>query len=312
MKSNEVLKRYKAGIRDFRGVNLRGQSFKGENLSGADFSKADIRGADFTRATLQNVNFRGTKAGLQRPWTITLLISSWVLAAGSGLSSGIVGLPVMLMGQVSFRNDSAGAIVSLIALVVFFVVTIRQGLPAGLRAFAVAVNGAFAIAVVGTLHFNILAEYDSGIMAGVFLLAVIGAVAIAIAVAVAVAIAVAVAVAVAVAGTMAGTVAVAIAVALAVCLTVPLTSATPILGASAFTEAITITLLCAYVGWRTIAGAKKDGWIGGIAIAFASTGGTSFRKADLTDADFTSATLKCTDFRRANFTRANLTHTRWY
>ena len=43
------------------------------------------------------------------------------------------------------------------------------------------------------------------------------------------------------------------------------------------------------------------------AIAFAATGGTSFRNADLTDADFTSATLKSTDFREATLTR-----TRWH
>jgi uncharacterized protein YjbI with pentapeptide repeats len=43
------------------------------------------------------------------------------------------------------------------------------------------------------------------------------------------------------------------------------------------------------------------------AFAFAATGGTSFRTADLTDADFTGATLKNTDF-----TKANLTRTRFY
>ncbi|NJN92354.1 MAG: pentapeptide repeat-containing protein [Leptolyngbyaceae cyanobacterium SL_5_14] len=44
-----------------------------------------------------------------------------------------------------------------------------------------------------------------------------------------------------------------------------------------------------------------------MAIAFATIGGTSFRNANLTDADFTLATLKSTDFRKANLTR-----TCWY
>lgn len=44
-----------------------------------------------------------------------------------------------------------------------------------------------------------------------------------------------------------------------------------------------------------------------VAIAFAATGGTSFRGADLTDADFTQAILKNTDF-----IKANLTRTRFY
>lgn len=43
MKADEVLRQYAAGERDFRRVNLRGQSFKGKDLSGADFSEADSR-----------------------------------------------------------------------------------------------------------------------------------------------------------------------------------------------------------------------------------------------------------------------------
>jgi uncharacterized protein YjbI with pentapeptide repeats len=46
------------------------------------------------------------------------------------------------------------------------------------------------------------------------------------------------------------------------------------------------------------------------AIAFAATGGTSFRDADLTEANFTSATLKNTDFRNATLTHTNLHQTK--
>jgi uncharacterized protein YjbI with pentapeptide repeats len=52
-----------------------------------------------------------------------------------------------------------------------------------------------------------------------------------------------------------------------------------------------------------LAGDEKYTLIRTITIAFAATGGTRFRDADLTDADFTSATLKSTDFRQANLTR---------
>ncbi|NEN96294.1 MAG: pentapeptide repeat-containing protein [Moorea sp. SIO3I7] len=50
-------------------------------------------------------------------------------------------------------------------------------------------------------------------------------------------------------------------------------------------------------------GDPRDAWIRTMAIAFAATGGTSFYKANLTDADFTGAILKSTDLREATITR---------
>ncbi|MEH1848913.1 MAG: pentapeptide repeat-containing protein [Nostoc sp.] len=203
---------------DYSGQNLRGRSFKGQNLTGANFSKADIRGANFTNAILKDADFTGGKAGLQRRWTIGLLIASWLLSVISGFFSILVGRLIASIFDIKSTQNVIIGIVSLIVILVFFIITIRKSLTAG----------AVAVAVAG-------------------------------------------------AGAGAGAVAAAVAAA--------------------------FTLFSAYIGWRSFAGDEKDAWIRSFALAFAATGGTSFRNADLTDADFTGATLKNTNFRKANLTR---------
>ena len=115
---------------DYSGQNLRGRSFKGQNLTGANFSKADIRGANFTNAILKGVDFTGAKAGLQRRWVIGLLIITLLLSALSGFFSVIIGT---FIASYIFTDKSnmIDAIVSLVIVTVFCIVTIRKGLIAG-------------------------------------------------------------------------------------------------------------------------------------------------------------------------------------
>ncbi len=77
--------------------------------------------------------------------------------------------------------------------------------------------------------------------------------------------------------------------------------------AGAVAGAVAFVFLLAYIGWRAIKGDERDAWIRSFAIIFAAIGGTSFRGADLTDANFTGAKLKSTDLRKAILIR-----TRWH
>jgi len=287
MKAHEVLKRYEAGRRDFSGENLRGQSFKGKDLSGANFSEADIRGANFTNTKLTGANFSGAKAGLQRRWLIGLVIGSWILSGLSGIFSAYLGFLIAMIFNKDIGNVLTGWI-TLIAIAIFFIVTIRKDLVAGLvaGAFGGAFGGAGAFGVTGAITVAV-----AGAFAVTGAVAVAGAFGFAGAFAFAGAVAGAFAFAGAVAGAFAGAFAVAGAFAFA----------------GAVAGAFAVVLLSAYISWRALKGDEQDAWIRTFAIAFAATGGTSFRHADLTDADFTSATLKSTDFRRANLTR-----TRWH
>ena len=273
---------------NFSGKNLRGRNFKDQNLTGAKFIGADIRGANFTNAILKEADFTRAKAGLQRRWTIFLVTVSLFLSVISGLISGQGNFWVGVLFtpyNIKQFSDTPGVIV-LIVLAIFFIVTIRQGIgtAAGVVAVAVAVVVVVVVAGVGA------AEAAGGGAAAV-------AAAAAAAVAAAGVVAAAVAAAAAVAGAGAGAVAAAVAAAAAAVVAVAAA------GEAAPAVAVAVAGLGIYIAWRALAGDEKHAFVRTFAIAFAATGGTSFRNADLTDANFTEAILKSTDFRTANLTR---------
>lgn len=71
--------------------------------------------------------------------------------------------------------------------------------------------------------------------------------------------------------------------------------------------AIAVAVAGVQIGWSAMRRYKGYANLRSFAIALAAIGGTSFRDADLSQANFTGAKLKSTDFRKAN-----LTHVRWY
>ena len=297
MRAIEVLKRYADGRRDFSGENLRGQSFKGKNLSGANFSAADIRGANFTNAKLTGTNFSRAKAGLQRRWVIGLVIGLWLLSGLSGIFSGLATYFIAILFDSKSNEYFFFGVVSLIMLAVFLTVTTSQGLVKG--AFAVA--GIFAVAgtcAVAIAHTNTVAVTFTG--TGAIMGAGGGAFASVGAATCAIAVTGTITVGSTFAGVLTGISAMAVAFAVAVVGA----------GKGAGVVAITVALLGAYIGWRAVAGEEKDSWTLVSVIALAAIGGTSFRHADLTEADFTCATLKSTDFRNANLTHTNLHQTK--
>ncbi|MHC5750693.1 MAG: pentapeptide repeat-containing protein [Nostoc sp.] len=260
---------------DFSGQNLRGRNFKGrQDLAGANFSYADIRGANFTNANLTGANFSHAKAGLQLHWAILLVLVSWLLSGLSGFLWAVNGYLVSRIFDTSGLEFQIAGWAALIVLIAFFFITIRQGVAAGLGALAVALAVVFAVVIAGTLA-------GAGTVTGVIL----GAAAIAGVIAAAIAIA----------GAIAGAIAAAVAAART--------------GARAAAVAVAGTLVSIYISWRAMKGDQKHSLslVRNIAIAFAATGGTSFRGANLTNADFTQATLKSTDFRNTI-----LICSRWY
>jgi hypothetical protein len=74
-KSEELLRLYQAGQRNFRNAHIWNQSFNGKDLSGVDFEGADIQGSDFTNAIHRGANFRSVIGGVK--WNTTLRKTSF-------------------------------------------------------------------------------------------------------------------------------------------------------------------------------------------------------------------------------------------
>ncbi|KAB8335766.1 CHAT domain-containing protein [Scytonema tolypothrichoides VB-61278] len=311
MSDDNYLEKSEVIINNFRGQNLRGKSFQGKNLSWVNFSRADIRGANFSGATLIGADFRGAQAGLQDSSKVLLVILLFFLSALSGFISTLT--VFWIAWQLTYEKSRlfTSIVFFLIVLAVFLIANTSKGLLSAIGILPISV-------AVTTPVAGVLLKAGSGhptaawAGAGIAAIAVVGAVFVAMAVTgtrvVATTRVAAVTVAVAVAGAVIATV-----VGRAAGTPDPLS---PLASRElmkvevgvimAVVAAISLTLLSIYIAVRVFANDKKYTFIQGFATAFAAIGGTSFRGADLTEADFTRARLKSTNFQRANITR-----TRW-
>ncbi|RAM48836.1 MAG: pentapeptide repeat-containing protein [Hapalosiphonaceae cyanobacterium JJU2] len=273
-------------IEDFSHQNLRGQSFKDKNLQGSNFSHADIRSANFTNANLKNANFSHVKAGLKPDIAVLLLNIAFVCLALSGFALEL-GVRAVLA---NLDSKPITSVTVFFLLVTFCIVTILRGL-AG--AALVTVTIAIIVTVVGAgvgIGSGPEADAITGAIIGVVTIALVGleVVAVSIAGTVAMAIAGITTITGVVASTLVGT-SVAVITGIVDQATVVVVAITGI-----------ATILGVYTAIRALAGEQKFAFIKSIAIGFASIGGTIFRGADLTDANFSKAMLKNTDLRKAN------------
>ncbi|MDB9375490.1 pentapeptide repeat-containing protein [Nodularia sphaerocarpa] len=243
-------------------------NYAGQNLRGRSFKGEDLTGANFSKADIRGTDF-----------TNATLKDADFTGAKAGLQRHwAIGLLIVswLMSAVSgFFSIFLGLLVVLIFI------------PDNTENFIMGI-----VSLIILLLFCITTIYK-GLTAGLGASAELFAGAGAVAGVVTIAGAIAGAGSIAIAGVAAGVVAGA----------VPIAGAGSIAIAIAGAAAVALTLFSAYIGWRSLTGNEKDAGLHSFVIAFAATGGTSFRDADLTDADFTGAILRNTDFRKANLTR---------
>ena len=280
----EVLRRYQAGERDFRGADLRCLRFRGATLAGADFSGADLRGTDFLDADLRRAKFVGCRCGLP----LVRWLGQGVAGLGLGFITGFVQSLALLAivsafyGQNSLR-EHADWLVS-IGVGVLFLAGI-MGLAwegfnlKGISYFATSAAAA-AVALAAATSTGAVSAFGNA-----FLAAGTGAVAGAFAGTVAVA----------VAGTISGTGAFAGAGALAGALGVAVSFGTGGAVAVAVVSALIIFIML-FTWWRVHQGAPGYAVSRSFGIALGSIGSTRFNGADLRGAFFADAHLARASF----------------
>jgi uncharacterized protein YjbI with pentapeptide repeats len=299
---------------DYSSQNLQGRSFKGQNLTGADFTKADIRGTDFTNAILKDADFRGAKAGLQNYWVIAWIVVLFIVAFLSlFVCCSINGLTWWYLGNEQFKQNALIFGLVIISIVsIFFLITIWKGLTSSLGTITLTLillllPGAI-ISILNLDKYKVLSRWIQA-LSFASIIAIIVSVIVAISLVSAKILGKNLTVIV-VLGFLSGGIT---------------GSITRVLIRGGWTYLYSepiwswnwawvdliwawfwmgiLVFLGSYVGYRALAENEKSNLIRSVAIAFATTGGTSFCGADLTDVDFTSAILRNTDFRKANLTR---------
>lgn len=296
---------------DFTYANLRGRVFKNQDLTGANFSHADIRGADFTHAILYQASFSQAKAGLQQHWVIGLAIATFLLAMIAGSIVGYAGAFLGFAG--SFKDQLAddllggiflATVVPLVVLTVFGVVMVRQGIgnAIGISSLA-ATMGIVVLAMIPQF------EPDSStadIVAFIIIRLILGLGGIG--------------------GVFLGATALTTAAMIARLAPILIVGIGTVAGASAgawegmvgskgevlFQDwplplfiILVLLILSAYIARQACQGAKKFTLVKALATSLATSRGTSFRSANLTDANFSQATLTSADLRQAILTRTN-------
>jgi len=277
-------------------------NFSGKNLEGTDFSGSDIRGFNFTGANLTDADFSNTKAGLKKHWIVITFLFSLITGFMIG---GIAAFMGSFLCSQNTNEQIAGAI-ALIGCIIFSAISVREGFA---NAFVKVVTilasigifvGSSSVFLNNLVTANIAVYTATSFSLSTFVVIIITACLTFI-----------------IAANSAKILTCSLISAIFLAISIPLLAESKIAsdiaqrGLLGFTITIGITLLvmllCTNISRGILAGGENHSFIRKIAIATAGIGGTSFRGANLTAANFTEAILKNTDF-----SKADLTHTIWH
>ena len=297
-KAKEVLRRYAAGERDFRSLNLRGEYFKDENLSGADFSQSDIHSTNFSQANLNRTNFTSVTCGLLRSHIVWRIIISLFLTILLGSTLFVCANTIFSI--LSFDNQFDDWIVLVILTIALSVISyqgikiISNNLAATKKIFTSTLIAFFAIFGLGVVTMILLITTSKSLSQTEALkLAVTGGLLGIILFSVAI-----------VTSLMLITQSWGI-IGILTILLISLVLIFIINGISALLISGAMILSAIYCGYVSTKENNTESLIYNLVTIGTTAPRTNFRNANLTDAIFVRAKLKSVDFREANLTRVD-------
>lgn len=270
--------------KDFSNQNLQKASFLNEDLAGANFKNSDLRGADFTGSNLTGARFNEAKIGIVPLHVGLIFFVSLAVSLFSGYIAMLAGTTVQLMLHSSDSKERFVGVLTIIIIVVFIAYFWWKGGTAALRNLVIPIMAAALF--VGAVSYLSGAGTGRGmlyLLAGLILVVVMLAV-----------------------GTMARAAA-------------GTTSSTILflvvaLGGGMFGKSVgggigttIMAISCVQISKRALKGVKGFDTMQKLAIYITTKFGTSFRNANLTDADFSAIKI----IRNADFTAADVSYVCW-
>jgi hypothetical protein len=262
--------------------NLQDKSFKGMDLQKADFCGADVRGADFTGANLENANFSGSVSGLRRVSQVLLFTMALVLSLLSGYFAMLAGRQVQLMIRSEDKLINIAGYVTVFFAAFFFGTALWKGVTK-------LIGKVFLVMIIFVIIIGLFA-YFSGLGTG------LGALQSAIALLLMLLMFIVGTIARATAGTLASNV-------LFILVAIGGGMFGKSMGGGIGT--VIMALACAVISKKALKDEKDASVLRYIALYIGTLFGTSFKNANLANADFSNSTIKNTNFMNANVHNVN-------
>lgn len=271
-----------SGNLEYTGMDLRGRSFRGADLKYTNFSGADLRGADFTGANLMAADFSNSITGMKISTRILIFLGALVISLFSGYIAMLVGTTVQGMAKSVDKNEQIAAYITSGFIIIFAAFASWKGLFKALRwmlpfliAIPVVLGLFMVIAGFGSGKGAFLGIYAMMMMACMFVVGTISR---------------------ATAGTLAsGILFIIVAV-----------------GGGIFGRTVgggigtvVMALTCAYISKHALKTENPGSLLRKIALTMGTYFGTSFRGANLTQANFSEAVIQNTDFSKADLSGVN-------